>query len=57
MMSEETKKRLLKLIEEYRAKAGTLGSGSALQAMHTAYADGISRALYEIQKEQGRDAE
>ena len=56
-MSEETKKRLLELIKEYRAKAGKLGSGSALQAMHTAYADGISRALYEIQKEQGRDAE
>lgn len=55
--SEATKKNLLKLIEEYRAKAGKLGSGSALQAMHTAYADGISRALYEIQKEQGRDAE
>lgn len=55
--SEATKKKLLKLIEEYRAKAGKLGSGSALQAMHTAYADGISRALYEIQKEQGYDAE
>ena len=56
-MSEEMTKKLLELIEEYRAKAGKLGSGSALQAMHTAYADGISRALYEIQKEQGRDAE
>ena len=56
-MSEEMKKKLLELIEEYRAKAGKLGSGSALQAIRTAYADGLSRALYEIQKEQGRDAE
>lgn len=56
-MSEETKKKLLELIEEYRAKAGKLGSGSALQAMHTAYADGISRAITEIGKEATYDAE
>lgn len=52
-MSEETKKKLFELIEEYRTKAGKLGLGSAAQAIYTAYADGISRALYEIQKEQG----
>lgn len=56
-MSEATKKKLLELIEENRDKARRLGSGSAAQAMYRAYADGISRALYEIQKEQGRDAE
>lgn len=50
-MSEETKKRLLKLIEEYRAKAQGYEKGSAAQAIRTAYADGLSRALYEIQKE------
>lgn len=55
--SEATKKKLLELIEENRDKARRLGSGSAAQAMYRAYADGISRALYEIQKEQGYDAE
>lgn len=55
--SEATKKNLLKLIEEYRVKAQGYEKGSAAQAIRTAYADGLSRALYEIQKEQGRDAE
>lgn len=56
-MSEETKKKLLELIEKIRAKARELSEEVAIQAVYTAYADGISRALYEIQKEQGHDAE
>lgn len=51
--SEATKKKLLELIEEYRTKAGKYKSGSVEKSTRTAYADGISRALYEIQKEQG----
>lgn len=50
-MSESTKKQLLKLIEEYRDKAGEFESGSTAQTMHTAYAEGIRRAVTEIERE------
>lgn len=47
-MSEEMKKKLLELIEEYRDKA---------QVMYASYAEGLRRAITEIGKEATYDAE
>ena len=56
-MSTETEKKLLEIIEYFRKAAGEDELRSKAQIMCTAYADGVSRALHEIQKEQGYDAE
>ena len=56
-MSEETKKKLLELIEEYRDKAQGHAKGSKAQAMYASYAEGLRRAITEIGKEATYDAE
>ena len=56
-MSIETERKLLKVIKEYRVKARGYEKGSALQAMHTAYADGIRRAIAEIRKAEREEKE
>lgn len=50
-MSEETKKKLLELIEEYRDKAQGHVKGSKAQVMYASYAEGLRRAITEIEAE------
>ena len=52
-MSVETEMRLLKLIEEFRAKAREKKSDDIQAQFYEAYAAGISRAIIELKKEQG----
>ncbi len=47
-MSTEMKNKLMKIIEEYRAEAREQKDVKRL--MHTAYADGIRRAITEIER-------
>lgn len=52
-MSEATKKKLLELIEEFRAKAREKKPEDVQAQFYEAYAAGISRAIIELKKEQG----
>ena len=49
-MSVETEMRLLKLIEEFRAKAREKKSDAIQAQFYEAYAAGINRAIAEIRK-------
>lgn len=55
-MSTETEKKLLEIIEYFRKAAGEEELRSKAQIMCTAYADGVSRALHEIRKEQDHES-
>lgn len=56
-MSVETEMRLLKLIEEFRAKAREKKSDDIQAQFYEAYAAGINRAIAEIRKAEKQSEE